>query len=190
MDYLLNQHSHCRKISSNKLIDAMKTPALVQPEFITLAQAKAWLKMENINDDDDIIEDLLNGVIDFAEQTCGISIRSYSISAIYEIHNGIELSYGPVTAVTSIVNASGTTLDASRYLLGAPVGFPRLRGYGVFTVEYTTGYTTLPPGLQLALKSFLAFSYEHRGDNMDRNDAEFAPVAKKMLFPFKRNVGV
>lgn len=190
MDYLLNQHSHCSKISSNKLIDATKTLALVQQEFVTLAQAKAWLKMENIDDDNDIIQDLLNETIDFAEQTCGISIRSYAISGIFEIHNRIELSYGPVTAVASITNASGTALDTSRYLLGAPIGYPRLQGYGVFTVEYTTGYTTLPAGLQLALKTFLAFSYEHRGDNMDRNDAEFAPIAKKMLFPYKRNVGV
>lgn len=180
--------SECRIFSNTIIGKPLKSNVSTDP-IITLDQAKMWLKMDGITADDDVIQEIIDGAIDWAERYTATSLRACTITAILEIHNRIELPYGPVTSITSVDGVLFADVPACRFT-GPSIGFPLLNGYGVYTVIYEAGYTTIPPAFILGIKQFISFAYEHRGDSYESNQAVFAQIARAQLRQFKRNIGV
>lgn len=180
-------NDHC-KIISNRVLSVEKSEISADP-IVTLDQAKSWLKMDGITEDDLVIQGIIDAAIDWAERSAGISIRMCTVIAVVEIHNRIELPYGPVNLIQSVNDKSMSDLPVNQFI-GPAYPWPRLQGNGVYVAVYNAGYVSIPPNLFLALKSYIAFCYEHRGDNYDEKDTDFAPVARQQLSKFRRNLGV
>lgn len=174
-------------IRTNKILDVQRTriSADVVDLPITLDQAKAWLKMDGITDDDEIIQTIISEAFDWIEEYCGVSIVPSNVVAVIEVKNRAELPYGPVTDVTSV----NEDADISGLCLYPATGFVNVATPGRFTVGYTAGYTVIPAALLGAVYGYISYAYEHRGDDFDENSNEFATVACKKAFPFSRNIG-
>lgn len=185
---MLPLFNHDKPITNNRVLYPMKELIPGDP-IITLDQAKSWLKMDGITADNENIQSIIDAGIEWIERICAISIQAYTVTATVEIHNRIELPYGPVTEIISINDVPFADVKGCR-IIGPSIGFPRLAGYGLFIVVYKTGYNPIPPGIFLALKEYISWCYEHRGDNYDENDSDFCLVAKRQLSTFRRNIGV
>ena len=129
---------------------------------ITSADINAWARTTSVDYDDLIAE-----CVDLAEQEFNLSIVAKTIVATYYGSGGnvARLSYGPVIAVSS-VTADGVAVDSDNYeLIGNEVIFD----FGqreTIVVTYTTGYASLPVGLELALKKMILSNNEDRQDNL------------------------
>jgi hypothetical protein len=151
---------------------------------VTLENVKAYLKMDGITDDDLIISQMITEGIDWIENYCSISFVPQTVTAYLLIKNRIELPFGPVVSIEAINDVTDFNVDC----LYPATGFVNLTGYGRYKVDYTAGYTEYPPGLIGALYGYVAYAYEHRGDQFDENSTEFAAIAAKKAFPFTRDI--
>lgn len=175
--------SSCNPITSNRITSISKVPTLsVDPLTypVTLEEAKKWIKMDLIEDDDDVIQQIIFEAVDWLEEYCGISVVENTVTSTVTIHNRQYLPYPPVKAVTNVyVNNTTEITDwtGNPNFTGLP-GETMIQGYGTYKVVAKCGYDVLPAKLKGALLAYIAFAYEHRGDNLDENDTNFAPVAR------------
>ena len=176
----------CRvPIRTNVILDVIERTRDSDALPITLAQAKAYLKMEDIDDDDALIESLIKEAVNWLETYCDISAVPQEVTAYLQVKNRIDLPCGPVTEIVSVVPDNGSD---NRDIKPVP-GFARINGYGLYTITYKAGYTTLPDALTGAILSYIAYCYEHRGDDaIDENAPEFALQARHKAFPFIRSI--
>lgn len=182
----MSDYPTCNIISNNVLF--VNRDESVTTEPVTLEQAKGWLKMESISDDNDIISALITNARDWIERYCGITLVQRDLSATVEIKNRIELPLGPVDKSTIVVTDSkGNPVD-SPALTGSGIGFILMTGYGQFTIDYTAGYESIPPALILAMKQYITYAYEHRGDGLSEDRKDYAYEARRTAFPYKRNL--
>lgn len=182
----MSNYPSCNIVSNNIL--SINREETVTTEPVTLEQAKAWLKMEAIDDDNDIITTLITEARDWVEKYCGITLVQREVSATLEIKNRMELPLGPVDKATIVVtNYNGDTVD-SPVLTGNGVSFILLNGHGQFNVEYTAGYEIIPPALILAMRQYITYAYEHRGDGLSEDRKEYAYESRRTAFPYKRNL--
>lgn len=176
----------CNIISNNVLF--VNRDETVATEPVTLDQAKQWLKMESISDDNDVISALITNARDWLEKYCGITLVQRDVSTTVEIKNRLELPLGPVDKSTIVVTDSkGDTVD-SPVLTGSGIGFILINGYGQFNIDYTAGYETIPAALILAMKQYITYAYEHRGDGLSEDRKDYAYEARRTAFPYKRNL--
>src|SRR6478609_3346354 len=152
-------------------------------EPITLAQAKAWLKVTH--DDEDVI---ITALITAARQTCeGYISKSFverTVTAIVRNDLGnIKLPYGPVNTVTSAADSEGGEYGSGDYnitgISDKRLGYP-MASY--VKVVYTAGYSVLPEQFKTAIKMQLSWMYTHRGDD---EGTVIAPDAKAILSPYR-----
>lgn len=154
---------------------------------ITLDQAKAYLKMTGIDDDDPIIEQLISEAVDWLETYCDISAVPQTVTAELQVKNKIYLPCGPVVSITTVTPSE----DAGTHTVMSIPGDGAIKGCGIYTVVYEAGYPDgqLPAALKGALYSYIAYCYEHRGDNaLNENAPEFAAQAKQKAFPFIKSI--
>jgi hypothetical protein len=177
-------------IRSNRSIDVQRVRTSNLPEDlpVSLQTAKEWLKMAGIDDDDALIQELISEAVDWLEEYCGLSIVPQTITAYLIVKNRIELPYGPVNTITSVNDAAYDPLTSTCNLFNPSTGFVNISGYGTYTVEYEAGYTVVPPALIGAIKAYVAYAYEHRGDDFDETSTEFVSTAAHKAFPFTRNM--
>jgi hypothetical protein len=171
---------------------AKVTPEEPVTEPVTLSQAKAWLKMESISDDDEIIEGLITEARQWLERYCGVCLVNSNIEAIISVKNRQQLPYGPIPDLSAIVimDMDNTVItDNCVSVVGIDGGFPVLTGSGQYRLTYESGYEEVPAALIGAIKSYILFAYEHRGDDLDENSNNFAPKARQKAFPYRQNIG-
>ena len=166
-------------IRSNKILDARRVATVTAVAPLTLEDAKTYLRMTGIDDDNVVIQNLIDEAVDWIQEYCGISLVESDVTTTIEIHNRQELPYGPVKTITAV---DGLTLSETE-------GFITAYGYGRFTQTYVAGYEVVPPALKGALLSYVAYTYEHRGDDLDETDTKFAAKAKSKAFPYIQNFG-
>lgn len=152
---------------------------------ITLEQAKAWLKMEGIDDDDLIINDLISEAVEWVQEYCGISVMPQTVTAYIQVKNSLELPYGPVLSVLTV---DGLELYGSN-ILDMPNGFVSISKPGKYPVVYKAGYDPVPAGIIGVIKAYIAYAYEHRGDDLEEVTEKISPVAIQKALPYVRNVG-
>ncbi|NBW21284.1 MAG: hypothetical protein EBR82_76310 [Caulobacteraceae bacterium] len=132
---------------------------------------------------------MINVLITAARQMCeaytGVGFVEHNAVAVLNNSNGdIYIPYGPMIAINSVVNDQGTTLVLDTdYTIGGNE-FKRLRTphENNITIDYTTGYTTLPEALKTALLNQVYYLYDNRAVGTD----DISPIAKIILNLYKR----
>lgn len=142
----------------------------VATEPVTLAEAKAWIKVaDSYSDDNTIITALITVARQMLEEYLSISIASKTYTVVLKnLLGDMELPYGPITSITSAADLDGDalTIDEDYILTGEE--FKRLdtiTDYIKFV--YVAGYSTVPEALKTAIKMQVGYMYEHRGDELD-----------------------
>lgn len=152
-------------------------------EPLTLAQAKAWLRVTH-DDEDDIISALITASRQICEGFTNKSFVEREVTACLRNDLGnIKLPYGPIGNLTAVYDWDGNALNTTDYNLTG-VSDKRL-GYPMTSyikVIYTAGYLVLPQHFRTALKMQLSWMYSHRGDE---DLSLIAPDAKAILSPFR-----
>jgi uncharacterized phiE125 gp8 family phage protein len=155
--------------------------AIVITEPITLAQAKAWLRVTH-TDEDAIITALITAARQICEGYISKSFVERTVTAIVRNDLGnIKLPYGPVGNITYVYDVDGNEITGTEYTLTG-VSDKRL-GYPMSSyvkVIYTAGYSVLPQQFKTALKMQLSWMYTHRGDD---DGSVIAPDSKAILKP-------
>ncbi len=131
-------------------------------EPVTLTEAKDWCRID-VTDDDDLIEELITSARILCEEYSGISFINRTITAsLNNSLGGIELPYGPVKTLTSIVDSENIEAEYTlrnenfKQLIEPVKSFVK--------VIYPAGYETLPKNLKTAVLNQLLWMYENRGD--------------------------
>ena len=175
------------------------SPPAVEP--VTLAEAKAHLKVDT-TDDDALITSLITAARTRAEWLTHRALITQSWIFWRDLWpaDGFELPLPPLQSLASItaydLNDAATVLDASSYRLdaaGVParIGWrpavvppPSLRAFNTLAVAFTAGYgnagSDVPEPIRRALLAIVADLYSHRGD-----EAPTPAVALMLLEPFR-----
>ena len=157
-------------------------------EWITLADAKAWLKVDH-TDDDDLITALLPAVRKSVEHYMRRKVLACDIVETWMQWPGakIELYWSKLNEVTAIkyIDEAGDeqTVDSSNYFLGSNYRPPFIM-FGIeyqfpavtvspnaVTVEYSAGWAdadSIPGDILVAMKLVLSDMYENRTDTVRR----------------------
>ena len=160
---------------------------------VTLAEAKAWCKIEaDITEDDDLIEDLIISATVLCEGYLNISLMPKTVTAI--VNNslgGVELPYGPVTAFTSLKDVDDTALVLTDDYTLQGIDFKTIKTPcdEYLKAEYAAGYTdtNLPGNFKTAILQQIVYLYENRGDiDSGRALSELSPILKMTLKPYRR----
>lgn len=128
-------------------------------EPVTLAQMKAWLRMD-YDEEDALITDLITVGRSAVERYCNISIVPVSLTVTADWNGEWELPYGPV--IDDVTVTGGTDMRVRGTL------FKALSYCGEqVVITYEAGYSVAPPDLVNDIKRVVAWLYEHRGDDQD-----------------------
>lgn len=152
-------------------------------EPVTLAQAKAWLKVTH-DDEDDIISALITAARQICEGYVSKSFVERTVTACVRNDLGnVKLPYGPVGNVTNVYDFDGNEFASGDYnitgIADKRLGYP-MNSY--VKVIYTAGYAVLPQHFRTALKMQLSWMYVHRGDE---DLSLIAPDAKAILSSYR-----
>lgn len=199
--------------------DVDKQEAYVGSEPVSLADAKAHLRID-FSDDDTILSAMITASRQAIEDYCHISLVAKTITLTLEANevpktmfaqpyqvrqgfNSFELPYGPVQSVASVtsIDSNGTSitslvLNADYFLTG--IAFKTVKIINNFTnniLVYLVGYTSLPSPLKLAILNELAYRYENRGDGQNLRATAFTEQgvcvsARILADPYKRLVWI
>ena len=135
-------------------------------DFITPNRAKTVLGV-NHNEDDSYIATLVDGVVGQVERFCRIDVIKKKRYAYYRsAHGRIVLPYGPHGEIHK-VEKDGVDLTADDYdIYGIKRKTIEGLGYGVFYVEFDSGYddNEWPPEIESACYQELSLQYKNRQD--------------------------
>jgi uncharacterized phiE125 gp8 family phage protein len=174
---------------------SLQLTAAAAAEPITLADAKAHLKVDT-SDDDALITSLISAARIRAEW---LTRRAFIMQSwIQWLHRWptrpFEVALPPLQALTSItvydVNDAATVLDASLYRVDASAIPARiawkentlppvsLRNFNAVAIAFTAGYgdtgADVPEPIRRAILMIVADLYAHRGDDAPTPDAALA----------------
>lgn len=179
------------------------TPATDTP--VTLAEAKAWCRVDGTADDDALnmslaaatgqVEDFTGKAL--AEQTWLLALDDFS--------DVIELPRGPVLAVTSITYLDATgdeqLLDPSIYTLdlvsnpqrivrNCGESWPEVSGaVNAVSIVFTAGYATLPAPIKMSILMLVAQWFDNRAGVQIGNIVNEIPfTVTRLLSPFRRMI--
>jgi hypothetical protein len=155
--------------------------ALNANAFVTLAQAKGYLKIPLLDlTQDSIVEFFVNASSDLMESEMDRKIKSQSLTEYYDgkINNILMLKEYPIVSISSVkFDASGqfsgseTTVPSTDYGITDDNNSLYYRGYfpaGYKNIQviYTAGYATVPMDLQNACLWAVMYYYQMR-ENKD-----------------------
>lgn len=175
-------------------------------EPIDVAFAKNYLRQDHALDDE-IITLAISAAREVIEKYCGVSIVDKTLKVQFfdfeEYDLGedgyitLNLPQGPIKTVESMetVNSQGTATAYTNYtvfgLKNKRVTFePQYTldssGFGVYNLQYTTGFTDVPKGLKIMVAKLLAHNYEVRGVAVyDMSVADIPMSLKDQLKPYR-----
>jgi uncharacterized phiE125 gp8 family phage protein len=172
----------------------LHTPPAAEP--VTLAQAKAWLRVESGDDEDDLIAALIAAARARAEWHTGRAFVTQAWTLWLDRAAAcIEIPLPPLQGVSAVTlyapDNAATVLDAgdytvdlagSRLLLKAMPA--NLRAVNAVAIAFTAGYgggEDVPGDITQAILQIVASLYEHRG-----GDAAPTPAsALALLAPYR-----
>jgi uncharacterized phiE125 gp8 family phage protein len=153
-------------------------------EPVTLTEAKNFCKID-ISTDDDLINILITAARQMCEAYTGVGFVQHNAVAVLNNSNGdIYIPYGPMVEIISIEDNAGRTLVLDLdYTIGGNE-FKRLRTpyANNITIDYITGYSTLPEALKTALLNQVYYLYDNRAVATD----DISPISKIILNLYKR----
>ncbi|CAB4143956.1 Phage conserved hypothetical protein [uncultured Caudovirales phage] len=153
-------------------------------EPVTLTEAKNFCKID-ISTDDDLMNLLITAARQMCEAYTGVGFVEHQAVAVLNNTNGdIYIPYGPMIEIISVEDDAGRVLVLDLdYTIGGNE-FKRLRTPQAnnITIDYITGYTTLPEALKTALLNQVYYLYDNRSVGVD----DISPIAKIILNLYKR----
>lgn len=169
-------------------------------ELITLAQAKAWLRVTRSNEDD-LIQALLDASIKWADGTCKRVFAEQDYEFYTNCFSKIGLPNAPIEAITSLSyiaygGTTYTTIADTNYLLNNSTIEPTIEWinesytlpqlanrHDAVKVIYSGGFTssTLPENVQTAILLKLNTLYDVRSDENKR----WMTSAEYLLMPYR-----
>lgn len=167
-DIALKQNENI-KASMNYILTDPQVVADIVAEPVSMTEAKAWMKIA-FADDDTLITELCTSSRAILEKFTGLSLGTKQLKVVMQInHPGclIELPYGPVTAIESVVldQAFATddtqTVNVDYEVVGSRL--LRVNQCGTFVIVYTAGFTQLPIDLKTDLYRLISWQYRNRG---------------------------
>ncbi|MCF6291995.1 MAG: phage head-tail connector protein [Robiginitomaculum sp.] len=169
----------------------MAIKILVEPaiEPVTLLEAKSWLRLDSI-DEDDLLTALIKTSRTRSETITNRAMITQTVQETfirYSANGVIDFSFAPVQAINSVVkiaaNGVETILAATDYFADMDnnrIKVNSLSGAVSFRIEYIAGYGLLssdvPASLKTAILLQIAWLFEHRDE-----DKEFIPRSAQML---------
>jgi|ERR1044072_395156 uncharacterized phiE125 gp8 family phage protein len=168
----------------NTIKDIKNRQAESITEPVTLAQVKAWLIIDTVNTDDDtLLTSLIAEVRKAIEQKTKLSLVKRTIIVTVDLVREFKLPHGPVREITEVLFRKGTntdgtadyeTLTVAEYTTdGEDFKLITTGHCGRHKITYTAGFgvdedieydNPIPEDLLLAIRSEIAYRYEHRGD--------------------------
>lgn len=157
-------------------------------EMITLAEAKAHLRVDG-SAEDDLIQSMLEAAIDLVETFTGKNLSEREVEQEFDGWSRIALYRGPVQQIVRVeydpttggapVVMAGHLLRAGRLYFPAGTVFPEAH---VVRVIYTAGFPLgdIPAALNAAVKVLLTGYYEDRagGDTLAKAKAAVAGLCR------------
>lgn len=184
--------NHCR------IIEIKRAFADSAAEPVTLAEAKAWMKI-TFSDEDSIVTELITACRQQVEEYCNISLIERDVVAIAELNPPNDRSriefrfpYGPLVQgepiVVSKMKCDGSgydvmVLDTDYYIIGDVDAILVVNTPGIYKVEYATGFDAIPALIKQGIKTEVANWYENRGDVSGNGMSE---MTKRKVQPYKQ----
>jgi len=141
-------------------------------EPVTLQQCKDYLRMESFdaggnNDftfDDTLIEQQITEGRMWVEKYTGIHVVQKDLQVIMTNQTGFSPIPGPVIGDIVMKDKDGNVLTTEEYI-GSLFRKINTNQEQRVTLEYTAGYSTdVPDWVKNAILAYVAWAYEHRGD--------------------------
>ena len=170
------------------------TTGLPGVEPVTIAEVKAYCKIDTGTIDDDILTELIITARQQAEDFTNISIVARSVTVVVKnLNGGIYLPYCPFLSLTSIKDQYGNDIDPANYILSGTM-FPQLIKpcWDRMTLVYEAGYGIPPSKIKTAILQQVFYLYENRGESavISRSgvvaELTLSPQAKATLNRFRR----
>ena len=171
-------------VAYNRLLDIQFNEESVT-EPVTLVEAKDFCKID-IGTDDSLITSLITTARLMCEAYTGVGfVEHQAVTVLLNENGGMYIPYGPTGVINSVVDSTGATLilDTDYEISGNQFKRIVTAFTKEITIDYTTGYSTLPDVLKTALLNQIYYLYDNRSQQMD---SEMSPIAKMILNPFKR----
>ena len=168
-------------VSYNQTIDIVKEDVTDEP--VTLAEAKAFCKVD-VSDDDDLIAELITAAREYCESYTGIAfVKREFITTFNNCNGGYYLPYGPIEELTKLEDEDGTEIEAADYKV-AGTNWMKIKEPKALqlTATYTGGYETLPNILKTALLNAIFYLYDNRSVATD----SIGPIAESKLKMYRR----
>lgn len=147
-------------------------------EPITLAQVKAWLKVDFTTEDSTIITPMLTQIREIAEEITGLALIDKTVEYFEDdrdlIRGWIKLPYPVHNTISSVVLDGNTLTDNDYRVTGLTQKLIYVSSAGSNTDDddmgLTVTYTTLgtcPNGIKIAMLREMAEQYEKRGNTFE-----------------------
>jgi len=169
----------------NSIINIQISEAANPTEPVGLSDSKLQAIVDHANDND-YITSLIKKCRQEFESICGISIVEKNIVLIADWNREQQLPYPPIKGINDVKIKTGVATGGSAeyetpscYSIDG--GFFDLSSCNRLKITYTTGMTTVPEDLKLALLNLIAFRYANRGDH----SVELTDDVKSQILKFK-----
>jgi uncharacterized phiE125 gp8 family phage protein len=173
------------------------------PELVTLAEAKAHLRVDS-DVEDTLIEAYISAARSHCERFMGLSLVEQTIKATFlksAMHrpqtllrmdelprkNIVELPLSPVVNLLTVEDGDGEPVEYTEILDAVPAVLTIDEVPDVLNVTYETGTATTTPAVKIAVLMLVHQMYQHRGDVPDM---AVERVEEAYLRPLRVNLGM
>ena len=152
----------------NFIIDYTQADLGTITEPVTVAEAKQYCRVSN-NVEYDLFAELITQSRQAVEKAANISITPKTVTLWFtNLAGNFQLPFGPMTSFTSLTDENGNVVPSGVYkLIGGQ--YPNLNWplYANMTAVYTTGMTSVPKEIKIAILDQINYGYENRGMDVD-----------------------
>lgn len=158
-------------------------------EPVTLSEMRNWMRLDPTDtSDDSLITGLIIAARQHIENIASVTLISKVYSTLFEVTGVdhkfwvVKLPFGPLVSVASVkyqdgINSWNTLVADEDYEIYE--GKLLLYRQGVYRVQYSTGFGTIPFDLKNDIMTLVSWMYENRGKMMNIDNK-----AKAGMFPY------